>query len=108
MKKALKRSLSLLLAITIIFGSMYVGLGEVDFGVQTKALFGETSGTTGDCTFLLENGVLTISGTGSMQNYMGDEAPWYYYNSSISKVIIEDGVTNIGNSSFYFWSKHSL
>ena len=102
MKKALKRSLSLLLAITIIFGSMYVGLGEVDFGVQTKALFGETSGTTGDCTFLLENGVLTISGTGSMQNYMGDEAPWYYYNSSISKVIIEDGVTNIGNSSFYF------
>lgn len=32
MKKALKRSLSLLLAITIIFGSMYVGLSEVDFG----------------------------------------------------------------------------
>ena len=32
MKKALKRSLSLLLAITIIMGSAYVGLSEVDFG----------------------------------------------------------------------------
>ena len=32
MKKALKRSLSLLLAISIIFGSMYLGLSEIDFG----------------------------------------------------------------------------
>lgn len=41
MKKALKRSLSLLLAITIIMGSAYVGLAEVDFGslfaVEVKA-----------------------------------------------------------------------
>ena len=41
MKKALKRSLSLLLAITIIIGSAYVGLSEVDFGglfaVEAKA-----------------------------------------------------------------------
>ncbi len=32
MKKALRRSLSLLLAITLVFGSAYVGLAEVDFG----------------------------------------------------------------------------
>ncbi len=41
MKNALKRSLSLLLAITIIFSSAYVGLSEVDFGslfaVKAKA-----------------------------------------------------------------------
>ena len=41
MKKALKRSLSLLLAITIIMGSAYVGLGEVDwnglFAVKANA-----------------------------------------------------------------------
>ena len=40
MEKLLKRSLSLLLAITIIFGSMYVGLSEIDFsglGVEAKA-----------------------------------------------------------------------
>ena len=41
MKKALKRSLSLLLAITIIMGSAYVGLSEVDFdglfAVEAKA-----------------------------------------------------------------------
>lgn len=41
MKKALKRSLSLLLAFTLVFGSAYVGLSEVDFGspfaVEAKA-----------------------------------------------------------------------
>ena len=31
MKSALKRSLSVLLAITLIFSSAYVGLGEIDF-----------------------------------------------------------------------------
>lgn len=40
MKKALKRSLSFLLAITIIFGSMYVGLGEIDFsGINFSGFF---------------------------------------------------------------------
>ena len=41
MRKALKRSLSLLLSLTIIFGSMYIGLSEVDisgiFEVKAQA-----------------------------------------------------------------------
>ena len=37
MKKALKRSLSLLLAITLVFGSTYVGLSEIDFSVKANA-----------------------------------------------------------------------
>ena len=48
----------------------------------------------------LENGVLTISGTGDMPDYSQGETPWYNDRSLITKAIIEDGVTGIGQSSF--------
>ncbi len=101
MKKALKRSLSLLLAITIIFSSAYVGLAEVDFGslfvVKAKAA---TSGTTGDCTWSLDGTVLTISGNGDMYDYMtGDEEP-VPWGTNITEVIFRDSVTRIGNCAF--------
>ena len=48
---------------------------------------------------LTSGGVLTISGTGAMKNY-GDsnEVPWYSYSNigSITSVVIENGVTAIG------------
>ena len=45
---------------------------------------------------------LTISGTGSMNNYspLMDTTPWKSYRSSIKTVIIEDGVTSVGNYAF--------
>jgi hypothetical protein len=49
---------------------------------------------------------MTISGTGSMDNYVnpnstGDKAPWYdEYGTDITDVIIESGVTSIGNYAF--------
>ena len=47
------------------------------------------------------NGTLTISGTGAMYNYQyGNGTPWYEYDTLIESVIIEDGVTAIGNSAF--------
>ena len=61
---------------------------------------------TGSCgdnvTYSLdtETGVLTISGTGKMKNYSGEDSP-FYQNSNIKSVIIENGVTSIGNFAFY-------
>lgn len=53
-------------------------------------------------TWTLENGVLTISGTGEMNDYSGDEyAPWCDICYEIKEVIVEDGVTKIGESAFY-------
>ena len=50
---------------------------------------------------LAENGTLTISGTGNMDNYSYDiGAPWDSQRSEIRKVIIEDGVTSIGDNAF--------
>lgn len=62
------------------------------------------SGTCGaNLTWELTNdGILTISGTGAMTNWKWDdtEAPWYSYRESILSVIVEDGVTTIGNVAF--------
>jgi hypothetical protein len=61
------------------------------------------SGTCGeDLSWTLSNGTLTIGGTGTMTDYSysNPAAPWVSYNSSITTVIIEDGVTSIGNWAF--------
>ena len=49
---------------------------------------------------LTDDGVLTITGTGEMDNYTGGIAgkPWSYKN--VKQVIIDDGVTTIGNFAF--------
>lgn len=52
----------------------------------------------------LQTGVLTISGNGAMDNYTSaNQTPWYDYLSftTFSSLIIEDGVTHIGNYAFY-------
>ena len=69
------------------------------------------SGKCGDnLTWTLDSaGLLTISGTGAMDNYYYDEdrtpwsdCPWHKYRSAVRKVIIEDGVTFVGNEAFTF------
>ena len=63
--------------------------------------FGQ-SGTCGDrLIWNLGDSVLTISGKGPMKNYSYKNRPtWYFYRASIKTVIIEDGVTSIGNEAF--------
>ena len=51
-----------------------------------------------------EEGTLTISGSGSMSNF-GQEgewaAPWSNYRTFITTVVLEDGITRIGECAFY-------
>ena len=60
-----------------------------------------TSGTCGaDLTWVLtDDGVLTISGTGEM-TLTEPDWPWENYKKSIQSVVIESGVTGIGNWAF--------
>ena len=46
---------------------------------------------------------MTISGTGAMKGYSTDDSP-AYYNENIIKVVIQDGVTSIGNGAFKYCS----
>lgn len=49
---------------------------------------------------LTDDGTLTISGEGEMDDYSENDAPWYKYHSHIVGVVIEHGVTSIGDYAF--------
>ena len=73
--------------------------------VQAEAVTSCTCGAEGDGSNLrwsLSGGVLTISGTGAMKNWKNyyDPSPWEK-NDQITHVVIESGVTSIGNSAFW-------
>ena len=68
--------------------------------------FAQYGGTTGDLTwsFNLSEGLLVISGEGDMPDYSDYPthfAPWYIANDYITTVVIESGVTSIGNRAFF-------
>ena len=66
----------------------------------------DDSGICGDnvtYTFTASDGKLVISGSGSVADYSSD-TPWETYKSSIKSVIIDDGVTHIGNNAFNYCS----
>lgn len=66
-------------------------------------------GTCGDnLTWVLDaDGVLTISGTGDMTNYYNPStdnsnlSPWYSHKDDITALVLNDGITSIGNHAFY-------
>src|SRR5574344_1303041 len=49
---------------------------------------------------LTNDSLLTISGNGPMTDFERDQAPWCKEVSKIKNVIIEEGVTSIGNYAF--------
>jgi len=56
---------------------------------------------------LYASGTLTISGTGTMQDFPNDESgtptsPWYEVRNSINTLVIQNDVTNIGDGAFVY------
>lgn len=72
--------------------------------LMLKSLAVVESGVCGDnVTWELTNKyVLTISGTGAMDNFSDETAPWYQYamDDAIEKIVVEAGVTSIGDYAF--------
>ena len=97
-KGILKRLISTLIAVTIVLSLFPEGIFNITVNAATA------SGTCGEnLTWNLNsNGVLTISGTGDINNFSyTNYAPWYSYRSSIKSVIIGEGVTSVGDMAFY-------
>lgn len=72
------------------------------FAMSTQ-VWGATSGSCGTdvvWNYNTSTKVLTISGSGDMNNFTHMSCPWYNYRNSITTVIIEEGVTSIGNYAF--------
>ena len=65
----------------------------------------DDSGTCGDgvtYSFEASTKTLTISGTGAMDDYdYENKSPWSSYGNDIETLVVEDGVTSIGEDAFY-------
>ena len=69
---------------------------EADTSIASGTLAGGLSWN------LTKAGTLTISGKGAMPDFSSvEEQPWSNNNSQIQKIVIGDGVTNIGSSAFW-------
>ena len=108
MKKTMKKALSVMLVVVIMLTaaplSGFVGLELpewLDVSIEASA---ETSGTCGEkvtWTFDESTGTLTISGTGEMDENLYWNCPWEDFRDNIETIIINDGVTIIGDYAFY-------
>lgn len=93
MKRKMKRILAVAITLT-----MLVELLPMTAWAEERP----TSGMCGENVrweFNKSSGVLTISGSGEMYDF-AEVTPWLY-DSSIIEVVIRDGVTSIGQDSFF-------
>ena len=61
----------------------------------------QSSGTCGaNATWEYDNGVLTISGTGAMTNFISVAAPWSSLKATITELKVNEGITSIGYKAF--------
>ncbi|MBP3696271.1 MAG: leucine-rich repeat protein, partial [Clostridia bacterium] len=113
MKKVLKRTLAVFIAVIMTFGSAplsgFVGLELPDwldfsklFEVKAEAA---TSGTCGDnltWTLDTDTGVLEISGTGEMTNWTSPASvPWFGNRVKITSILLPEGLKSTGDFAFY-------
>lgn len=89
----MKRTLAVLLAICLLTGMLAIGVSAEEL---------PKSGTCGDnLSWVLDGNTLTISGTGPMYDYSEENpSPWTASNRRIYFIMLEDGVTSIGENAF--------
>ncbi len=90
-------------------GEVYIikATGEQNENILASGVCGD------DLTWVLDrDGVLTISGTGDMWDFEGYWAqPWYANSADIKALVLEAGITSIGDYAFvecYFLSKLTI
>lgn len=91
----MKKFATMLLTLCIVAGII----------LQSNVLvFAQESGMCGDnITWTLDdNGTLTISGNGAMYDSNPMDAPFAPYHGKVKKIIIEDGITRIGDQAFFY------
>lgn len=90
----MKRFLAMILACVMLLTLLPLSASAADSG---------TLGDTITWTFT-DDGTLTISGSGAMPDYTNSsfkEAPWYSYAKKVTKIVIDSGITRVGDYTFY-------
>lgn len=101
--KVLKKAISFFMALALSF-TMLCGTSVSVVSAATSGSCGAT-GSKVNYSYDVSTNVLTISGTGAIKNYADStaaflRAPWYEYKSKCVSVVIQEGVTKIGNYNF--------
>ena len=86
-------AMALILVLTLV-----LSVGSVSAAEPTIVDSGNCGKDGSNVTWTLDsNGLLTISGEGEMADYY---SLWYDQKESIKRVVIENGVTSIGDQAF--------
>ena len=90
---------------TVGFEGDICGISLIEFEVEDSAPAAPANSCGDGVIWELNDGEMTISytgtGTGAMENYSYyTKTPWYNSRKSITSIIIQDGVTTVGNYSF--------
>ncbi|MBE6816534.1 MAG: leucine-rich repeat domain-containing protein [Ruminococcaceae bacterium] len=99
MKKFTRRFLAAFFAAVL----MVTTLMSLNIGTAFAATSG-SCGTNATWSYDTSTKTLTISGTGATKNYYKTKstaAPWNDYKSELVKVVVNEGITEIGYSNFY-------
>ena len=76
-------------------GAILLALALLAILLPTSAF--ALTGTQGDLTWSLNGGVLSVSGSGPIPDYTDENmAPWYYVASGVNRILVGDGITEIG------------
>ena len=89
-----KRLIALITGFTILISTIAISV------IPAMAVSSEWSLTDTITATLSEEGVLTVTGSGDMPNYTATSKPWNSVATSITSVVINSGITSIGNMSF--------
>ena len=93
MRKAILSAGAIAVVLMSVFCAMQIPAGN-SIGEVTD------SGTAGHLSWTLEGNILTVSGEGTMPSYSSATAPWAAYSDIVTDLVIEYGVTSVGNSAF--------
>ncbi|MBR5460168.1 MAG: leucine-rich repeat protein, partial [Clostridia bacterium] len=89
------------------YGLTYAKDNKLSYVMIAKEREVITSGEIGTLIWELDNfDRLTVKGEGAIPDYTRTEtAPWYEHRKEITSVVVEEGVTSIGNYAFYNLSR---
>ena len=92
MKKVFTKFLAVFLSAVLMLSVLVIGASATEEEYTGKC------GT--NLTWTLHEGLLLISGTGDMTSFLLTSAPWSEYAEEIESIVIDEGVTSIGNFAF--------
>ena len=106
MRNGWKRSIAVLLVFCVLCAAFPLGLESIAAAAADPAgMVGAASGKTGEVNWKLNGSTLTIYGEGKMEEDYGDlkyyKGPWKDYRKSIKSVVVDEGVTLVGQRAFH-------